>query len=204
MGALSFAALSSRFPSPVALPSALSGWPAFLRSASACASSVAWSRSGAVVFSGFGVASPVVAVRAAVRCGLVVAFVPRGVAPGAPFVVVGLSVPAVRSALAGLRPVWAAVVWGGPAPALSARPWVRPLGPAPRVVAGSAVGSGAFSWSVRSSSRAFSGSVLVASFRVRAVARAFSLLWAARLGVACVVRCAGASSWSVSVPVFAC
>ena len=71
------------------------------------------------------------------------------------------------------------------------------------VVSGSAVGSGACSWFVRSSARSLSGFVLVASFASASAARLFAARWAVRLPVACrgcaVRRCA--SGWAVSVPV---
>ncbi|MCP4283905.1 MAG: hypothetical protein GY792_05575 [Gammaproteobacteria bacterium] len=69
-----------------------------------------------------------------------------------------------------------------------------------RVVAGSAVGSGASGWSVRSSRRSFSGSVVCAVFASWSAAAAFGRIWAGRVGIGCAVRRSGAG-WSVSVPV---
>lgn len=70
-----------------------------------------------------------------------------------------------------------------------------------RSVAGSAVGSGAGGWCVRSSSRSFSGFVVVGAFGSFGAASGWAARWAARCGVPCVVRCRGGRAWSVSVPV---
>ena len=71
-------------------------------------------------------------------------------------------------------------------------------------VAGSAVGSGCVSWSVRGSERSVSGFVLVAGFSSVSLAGRFASRWASRLsgcGVSgCLVRVSG-SRWVVSVPV---
>ena len=69
-----------------------------------------------------------------------------------------------------------------------------------RSVCGSALARGCVSWSVGSSSRAFSGACVRAGFASRVAACAFASLWAARVGVACVVRSVG-GLWVVSVPV---
>lgn len=64
-----------------------------------------------------------------------------------------------------------------------------------RSVAGSALAAGCVSWSVRQSSRSFSGSVVVPVFGSAAAAATFATRWSARCGVPVVVR-----GLSVSVP----
>lgn len=68
-----------------------------------------------------------------------------------------------------------------------------------RSVVGSALSAGAVSWSVGSSSRSFSGSVVRASFSSSAAAGAFACCWARRCRVSCCVRSVG-GLWVVSVP----
>jgi hypothetical protein len=67
-------------------------------------------------------------------------------------------------------------------------------------VAGSAVGSGCVGWSVRPSTRATSGFVLVAEFVCFSVASQFARRWAGRTGRSVFCRRVGAV-WCVSVPV---
>jgi len=73
------------------------------------------------------------------------------------------------------------------------------LAPCFRSVVGSGLRS-CVSWSLRSSSRAFSGRVAVVVFPSRAAAAAFAKRWAVALHVSVVVRCVG-SDFAVSVPV---
>jgi hypothetical protein len=99
-------------------------------------------------------------------------------------------VPLGRPSSAGsLAPRWFQLP---PAPLRHAAPW--------RVVAGCALGAGAASWQVRTSSRAFSRRVLSATFSAFAPAAAFAARWSPVVGVAVHLRRVGAA-WAVSVPV---
>lgn len=72
-----------------------------------------------------------------------------------------------------------------------------------RTVAGSALGCGCSSWSVRGSERSLSGRVLVAEFQSAKVAARFGQLWAGRLPTDCHGCAARRSAlgWAVSVPI---
>ncbi len=74
-----------------------------------------------------------------------------------------------------------------------------------RVLVGSALSAGACRWRLRSSSRAFSGAVVVAGFSSQVAADAFASAWSGWCGLSLAVRRfsgrGGVPVWGVSVPV---
>lgn len=72
-----------------------------------------------------------------------------------------------------------------------------------RSLVGSALSYGACRWRLRSSSRSFTGAVVVVGFRSRSAADIFSSAWAEWCGVSVAVRGFAGGVWGVSVPVSA-